>query len=467
MRMAQKPEYEAYLTDHYEQHLEELKDFLRIPSVSSLLEHREDIRKAAGWVADQLRATGVPKVEIMETSGNPVVYGEWIVDPEKPTALIYGHYDVQPPDPLDLWETPPFEPDVRNERIYARGSSDDKGNLFMPIKALEALVQTQGGPPVNLKFSFEGEEEIGSPNLPEFVRANKELLAADLVLCADGGQWGPDEPSITSSSKGLAGCQVNIRTANSDLHSGMFGASVPNAVQAAVQLAATLHDKNGRVMIDGFYDRVRDLTGQDREQFAAVPFNEEQYKSDLGLDELWGETGYTPLERNGGRPTVDLNGIWGGFQGPGVKTVTPSEAHFKITCRLVADQDPAEIISLIEKHVQKHQPPGAKVTVDPLPGSAKPFSIRRDHPGLLAAEQVLGDLYDRDPYVIRLGGTLPVAETYQSELGADMVFYSWSMPDSHAHAPNESFQLKSFRMARLGYCALLNRLAEMEKAAFK
>jgi acetylornithine deacetylase/succinyl-diaminopimelate desuccinylase-like protein len=465
--MASKPVYEAYLTENHDRHLEELFDFLRIPSVSSLPEHRHDIQKAAEWVANQLRTVGVPTVEIMPTAGNPFVYGEWIVDPEKPTALIYGHYDVQPPDPLDLWETPPFEPQVRNERVYARGASDDKGNLFMPIKALEALVQTQGGPPVNLKFTIEGEEEIGSPNLPEFVRANKDLLAADLVLCADGGQWGPDEPSVTVGTKGLAGCQVNVKTADTDMHSGMFGASVPNGVRSAVQLAATLHDENGRVAVEGFYDRVRDLTDREREEFKEIPFDEEEYKASVGASELWGEAGYSPIERNWARPTLDLNGFWGGFQGEGVKTVTPCEAHFKITCRLVANQDPQEIIKLIEKHVQKHAPAGATVTVDPLPGQARPFSIDRNHPGLKAAEEVLGDLYDRDPYVIRLGGTLPVAETYQSELGADMVFYSWGMPDNRAHAPNECFQLKSFRMARLGYCALLNRLAEMDRSDFQ
>ena len=466
--MAGKPAYDAYLEEHQNAHLEMLFDLLRIPSISSLPEHREDVRKAAGWVADHLRSLGVPKVEILETAGNPVVYGEWIVDESKPTALIYGHYDVQPPDPLDLWETPPFEPQIRNERIYARGASDDKGNLFMPLRALEALAQTQGGaPPVNLKFSFEGEEEIGSPNLPEFVKANKDLLAADLVLCADGGQWGPDEPSLTVGTKGLAGCQVNIRTADTDMHSGMFGASVANAARSAAQLAATLHDADGRVAIEGFYDKVRDLTDKEREDFKQVPFDEEEYKASVGATELWGEKGYTPVERNWARPTADINGIWGGFQGEGVKTVTPCEAHFKITCRLVADQDPQEIIGLIRKHVEKHAPVGATVTVDPLPGQAKPFSIRRDHPGLLAAEEALGDLYDRDPYVIRAGGTLPVAETYQTELGADMVFYSWSMPDSRAHAPNECFQLKSFRMAPRAYCELLNRLAEIDKAAIK
>lgn len=464
--MASKPAYETYLSENKDSHLEQLFDLLRIPSISSLPEHKGDIQVAAEWVAEKLRAVGVPTVEILPTSGNPVVYGEWIVDPEKPTALIYGHYDVQPPDPLDLWETPPFEPAIRNDRVYARGAADDKGNLFMPILALEALVQTNGAPPVNIKFAFEGEEEIGSPNLPEFVAARKELLAADLVLCADGGMWGPDEPSLTVASKGLAGCQVNIKTADTDMHSGMFGASIANAVRSAAELVATLHNPDGSVAIEGFYDTVRPLTEEDRAAFKQVPFDEGEYLQSVGATELWGEAGYTALERNWARPTCDINGIWGGFQGVGVKTVTPCEAHFKITCRLVADQDPNQILDLIEKHIEKHKPVGATVTVERLAGSAKPYQARRDNPGLLAAEEVLGDLYDRDPYITRAGGTLPVAETFQSQLGADLIFYSWGMPDSRAHAPNESFQLKSFRMAPLAYCGLLTRLADTDKASF-
>jgi acetylornithine deacetylase/succinyl-diaminopimelate desuccinylase-like protein len=458
--MAERPGWEDYLAEHHDRHLAELFELLRIPSVSSLPEHRGDVRAAAEWVAEALRAVGVPTVEIMETDGNPVVYGEWTVDESKPTALIYGHYDVQPPDPLDLWETPPFEPTVRDGKVYARGASDDKGNLFIPIKAIEALAQTQGAPPINLKFTIEGEEEIGSPNLPVFVRKHRELLASDFVLCADGGMFSPETPSITTASKGIAACQINVRTANTDLHSGQYGASVPNAVQAAVQLAATLHTPEGKVAVAGFHDTVRDLTEQEKAEFAAVPFNEDEYREDLGLSKLWGEPGYTPVERNWGRPTLDINGFWGGFQGAGIKTVTPCEAHFKVTCRLVADQEPSQILDLIEAHVQQHCPQGAAVTVDRFPGAARPFHIRRDHPALVAAEQALGDLYDRDPYVIRAGGTLPIAETYQAELGADLVFYSFGMPGSRVHAPNENFGIQeSFVMGRRAYCSLLERLA--------
>jgi len=461
--LSSTPAWEQYLSDNRERHLDELFEFLRIPSVSSLPEHKDDMRRAAEWVAGKLRAAGVPRVEILETAGNPVVYGEWNIDESKPTALIYGHYDVQPPDPLELWDTPPFEPDVRNDRIYARGSADDKGNSFMPIKAVEAMQATAGTPPINLKFNFEGEEEIGSPSLPAFVRESAELLACDFVLCADGGMWGPDTPSLTLGTKGITGCQVDITTAGTDLHSGMFGASVQNAVRAAAQLAATFHDSDHRVAVEGFYDDVIPLSDEERADFAEAPFDPTGHLDEIGATAFVGETGYTPVELNWARPTLDLNGIWGGFTGPGTKTVTPAEAHFKITCRLVPDQDPDKIIDLIESHVHEHAPPGATVKVDRgTTGGSRAFRVTRDHPAIQAAYETLGDLYDRDPYFVRLGGTLPIAATYQEVLNADMIFYSWGMPDSRAHAPNENFQLRSFDLARRGYCALFERLAREE-----
>ncbi|CAN5777634.1 dipeptidase [soil metagenome] len=461
--MSTPPAWEQYLSDHRQQHLDELLEFLRIPSVSSLPEHKDDMRRAAEWVADKLGAAGVPRVDILETAGNPVVYGEWIVDPSKPTALIYGHYDVQPPDPLEPWETPPFEPDIRNDRIYARGAAEDKGNSFMPIKAVEALHETAGEPPINLKFNFEGEEEIGSPSLPLFVQENADLLACDFVLCADGGMWGPDTPSLTLGTKGITGCQVDIKTAGTDLHSGMFGASAQNAVRAAAQLAATLHDEQHRVAVKGFYDDVIPLTDEERADFAEVPFDPETHLEVIGATAFVGEAGYTPVELNWARPTLDLNGIWGGFTGPGTKTVTPAEAHFKITCRLVPDQDPDKIIDLIQSHIQEHAPPGSVASIDRrTTGGSRAFRVSRDHPAIQAAYETLGDLYDRDPYFVRLGGTLPIAATYQEVLNADMIFYTWGMPDSRGHAPNENFPLRSFDMARRGYCALLERLARSD-----
>ncbi len=465
--MSGKPAHDLYLEEHFDRHLSELFELLRIPSVSSLPEYADDMDRAANWVADKLRAIGVPRVEILETAGNDLVFGEWIVDESKPTALIYGHYDVQPPDPLDLWESPPFEPEVRDGRIWARGASDDKGNLFTSLMGLEALIATQGEPPINLKFSFEGEEEIGSPNLPSFVAENTELLACDFVISADGGMYSADTPSLTLGTKGITGCQVNIRTASTDMHSGMYGATVPNAVRAAAQLAASFHDEDNRVTVEGFYDDVVDLTDEVRSDFAEVPFDRDGYLEAIGATGFVGEAGYTPIERSWGRPTLDLNGIWGGFQGPGVKTVTPCEAHFKITCRLVADQDPEKIVDLIEKHCQAHAPAGATVTIERgIGGGSRAFSVSRDHPAIVAAAEVLGDLYDRDPYLIRLGGTLPIAASYQEELGADMIFYAWGLPDSRVHAPNENQTLESLRIAPRAYCLFLNRLGELSASDF-
>lgn len=451
--------YDRYLEEHESAHLEALFELLRIPSVSALPERQADVRRAAEWVANRLRALGVPHVELIETERNPVVFGHWPVDDRQPTALIYGHYDVQPPDPLELWDTPPFDPVVRNGRIYARGASDDKGNLFAALCGIEALVRTQGRPPINLKFFFEGEEEIGSPSLGPVIRANREKLACDFVISADGGMYGHDQPSVTLSSKGLCACQVNVRTAATDLHSGQYGAVIANAVQVLVQLAASFHTPEGTVAVEGFYDTVRELTPEERAEIAAVPFDEQEYLRSVGARALWGEPGYSPLERAWARPTLDLNGIWGGFQGEGVKTVTPCEAHLKVTCRLVPDQEPEDILRLIEQHVARHTPAWAEVTVERFPGSARPFAIRRDHPALETARAVLRDLYGKEPLAIRLGGTLPVAEVFQRELGADMVFFAWGMPDSRVHAPNESYRLEDFRTMARAYCRYLTALA--------
>jgi acetylornithine deacetylase/succinyl-diaminopimelate desuccinylase-like protein len=388
-----------------------------------------------------------------------VVYGEWPAPEGAPTALLYGHYDVQPPDPLDLWESPPFEPAVRDGKLYARGASDDKGNLFAPLKAIEALLATQGQVPIGLKCIFEGEEEIGSPSLPAFVRDNAARLAADFALCADGGMYGPDTPSLTLATKGVCACQLDLRTANTDLHSGGHGAAAPNAVEALARLVTTLHDDAGRVTVAGFYDSVRELTAEEREQMARVPFDEEEYRRNLGVPALWGEPEYTVTERRWARPTLDLNGIWGGFTGEGLKTVTPCEAHAKITCRLVPNQEPAQILDLIEAHAQRHCPPGATVTLRRFPGAARPFAIHPDHPALQAAGRVLADLYGKEPLMVRMGGTLPLAATLQEELGIDMIFFSWGMPDSNVHAPNESLRLTSFADSRRAYCRLLPELA--------
>ncbi len=453
--------FEQFLADNADRHLEEVKTALRFPSVSALPRHRDDMRTTANWVAGLLRIIGVPEVELLEGGGHPLVFGRWIVDPAAPVAMVYGHYDVQPPDPLDLWVTGPFEPTVRDGFLYARGAADNKGNVVAVIQAVEALVRTSpsGIPPVNLSFFFEGEEEIGSPTVGALVRANLDKMACDVVISADGVMYGVDDPSLTLSTKGMLKGEIHVRTAKSDLHSGLYGASTPNAVQAMAKMLATLHTDQGAVAVDGFYDSARQITEFERSETAKVPLDESTFLSEIGATALWGEPGYTVLERLWLRPTLDLNGSWGGFQGSGSKTVTPCEAHAKFTCRLVAGQDPAEILRLFQAHVSRHSPASASFEVIGGEGSCKAFEIERNHPTLIAAADVITELYRKEPLNIRLGGTLPIAEVFHDELGADMVFFSWEQSDNNLHAPNESVRLSDLEIARRAWCTLLTRLA--------
>ncbi len=448
------------LEANQDQHLTELVELLTIPSVSTDPHHKAEVRTTAERVAERLRTAGVPEVVIAESAGHPTVIGLWLVDPSQPTILVYGHYDVQPAEPLDLWTSPAFAPTIRDGKLFARGAADMKGNLLTAIQGIEAVAKANGGrPPINVKFIFEGEEEIGSPNLRDIVLQHKDLLQADAVVSADGGQHGPDTPSVSVALKGLGGCQINLTTANSDLHSGMYGAMVPNAVQALVQLTATFHDADGRIMVKGFYDTVKDLTAAERAELAAIPVDEEALKAELGLDALWGEAGWTARERQWGRPTLDFNGIWGGFQGDGVKTVTPREAHAKITCRLVPDQDPVEIVDLIRAHVEAHRPPGAQVEVVSLPGSAKPFVLDQTNSVHLAVTNVLKEMFGKEPLVVRSGGTVPATGIFKDELGIDTATLGWSQPGSGAHAPNEWYRIEDYYRGRVGYAALVEYLA--------
>jgi acetylornithine deacetylase/succinyl-diaminopimelate desuccinylase-like protein len=442
-----------------EEHLQELLTLLAMPSVSTDSTQAGAIRATAEWVANRLRVASVPEVVIAESAGHPSVIGRWHAHDDQPTILIYGHYDVQPAEPLELWVTPPFEPTVTGDTLVARGSSDMKGNLLTAIQGVEASARANGGvPPINVSFIFEGEEEIGSPNFRDILRANKDLLQADAVISADGSQFSEDTPGLSVSLKGLAGVQVNLTTANTDLHSGSYGAWVPNAVQSMVQLAATFHDAKGRVQVDGFYDAVRELTQAERDEVALLEMDAGEEMAKLGIDSLWGENGFTPRERQWARPTVDLNGIWGGFQGDGVKTVTPREAHLKITCRLVADQDPARIVDLLRAHCEKHCPPGATVEVVAFPGSARPYSVDRSDPVFGAVKDVLTELFGADPVIVRNGGTVPATGIFQDELGVETITMGWGAPDSKAHAPNEWFSVKAYEQGREGYAMLLDRL---------
>jgi acetylornithine deacetylase/succinyl-diaminopimelate desuccinylase-like protein len=430
-----------YLRERQPRVLSELIEFASIPSVSTNPTHAIDVQVAASWVAEKLTAAGPFAVRTMQTSRNPVVYGEWLGAPGKLTALVYGHYDVQPADPLEKWHTPPFTPTVRDGRIYARGVSDDKGPMLIPIKVAEAFFATADELPINVKCMFEGEEEIGSPSLDSFIAEHKDLLAADVVLSADGAMWRIDEPSLTVSSRGLACLEVTLTAASKDLHSGRHGGSVANPLHAMAQLLASLHEPNGRVVVAGFYDRVHELSRAERAAITGLPFDEAKYLAQVGAPAPFGEPGYSTLERQWTRPTLEVNGFWGGYQGPGEKTVIPSEAHAKITCRLVPDQDPAEIVALVRRHIESHMPPGTRLSISPGDHGARPAHIAPDHFALRAAGRALREVYGVRPLVVRSGGTVPISELFQRHMGLSTVFFSFSTADEDYHAPNEFFRI--------------------------
>jgi len=456
--------WETYLAEHQSHHLEELLQFLRIPSISSLPEHAPDVQQAAQWVAGRLTLAGLENVQILPTGGHPVVYGEWLHAPDKPTVMIYGHFDTQPVDPLDLWTNAPFDPIVRDDRVYARGASDDKGNMFTPILAIEALLKEEGTLPINIKFFLEGQEEIGSPQMSSFIASQQDLLACDLVLSADGGQYSEDQPSLMRSTKGLVGVQIDVHGANADLHSGMYGGAVANPIHVLTHLIDSMRSPEGKILVAGFYDDVVPLSPEDRAAIATIPFDEQAYKTRLGLNALVAEPGYTSQEHMAARPTLEVNGIWGGFQGEGIKTVLPAEAHAKITCRLVANQEPSTIVELLTRHVAKHALPGVQVTVRPLPGTARPYLVPADHWGNQAATAILTELYGKAPYHARSGGSIPVCSLFQTHLGAYTVGFAFGLSDEHAHSPNEFYRLSSFRRGPVAYCKILHYMGKQTKA---
>lgn len=436
-------DYSQTLEDKREEHLQELKAFLSIPTVSSLSEHTDDVKKGAEWVANALKRAGMENVEIMPTERHPVVYGDWLKAEGKPTVLIYGHYDVQPVDPIDLWETPPFEADIRDNKIYARGATDDKGQVFMHIKALEVLLHKNEELPLNFKFCIEGEEEIGSPNLDPFVEKHQDLLAADVLVVSDNPMLEKGKPTVCYGLRGLTGLQIDVKGAKGDLHSGLYGGTVQNPIHALAELLASMHNEDGRITVDGFYDKVEPLKDEEREEYKALNFDEEKMRKELDVPELFGEKGYSSLERTWVRPTLEVNGIYGGFQGEGIKTVLPSEAHAKITCRLVPDQDPVEIADLIRKHIASHTPSGVTVETT-LFDQAKPFVTPYDHPAIQAAGRALEKSYGVSPAIIRMGGSIPVVETFSQLLKLPVVMLGFGLPDENLHAPNEHFHLENF-----------------------
>ena len=452
--------WEKYLNKQKDRFLNEFMEFLRIPSISSLRDHRSHVRQAAEWVEARMKAAGIESVQIMPTGGQPVVYGDWLHAPGQPTVLIYGHFDVQPVDPLDFWDSPPFEPTLQKGCIYARGATDDKGNMLIPIIATEAILKTERSLPLNLRFLFEGQEEIGSPQLPDFIAAHKDLLMADLVLSADGVQWDEDQPALVLGTRGLTSVYLDVQGPDHDLHSGTYGGTIANPIHALIQVLNSMHDQDGRIVIEGFYDDVRELTDQERAQLARVPFDEAGYLGRLGAISLFGEPGFTTYERAWARPTLEVNGIYGGFQGEGMKTVLPSMAHTKISCRLVADQDPSTIADLVVDHVKKVAPPHVKVTARKSKSGGIPYLVPSDHRGLGIASSVLQELYGKEPYQIRMGGTIPANALFLQHLGAYTIVFAFGLSDERQHAPNEFFRLSSYERGQRAYGMLLHRLGK-------
>jgi acetylornithine deacetylase/succinyl-diaminopimelate desuccinylase-like protein len=434
---------DRYFTNQREKHLEELNDFLRIPSISALSEHKTDMQQAAEWLVNSLTKAGLENVAIDETDGHPVVYADWLHAEGKPTILVYGHYDVQPVDPLELWDSAPFEPEVRDNKLYARGASDDKGQVFMHIKAVEALMKESGSLPVNVKFLIEGEEEIGSPNLERYIVANKDKLSADVIVISDTGMQGPGRPAVCYGLRGLCGVQVDVKGAKGDLHSGLYGGGVQNPLHAIVELLASFRDKEGTIAVEGFYDNVRPLSDEEREAYEALGFDEEDLKNEIDVPELFGEKGFSHLERTWARPTLELNGIFGGFSGEGIKTVLPAEAGVKITCRLVPDQDPDEIVEKLKAHIEKHKPVGVTVTVTEF-DKGKPFITPFDHPAIQAAGRSYEKVYNVPTAYTRGGGSIPIVAAFDEILELPVVLMGFGLSTENFHAPNEHFHLENF-----------------------
>jgi acetylornithine deacetylase/succinyl-diaminopimelate desuccinylase-like protein len=457
---------ERFLDEHQESRLESYKALLRIPSISALPEHAGDCRATAEWIAADLRASGVEHVELAETGGHPVVYGDWLHADGAPTVIVYCHYDVQPVDPLDLWKSPPFEPVVEGNRMLARGSADDKGQLHMHLRATEALLATRGRLPVNLKFVFEGEEESGSVNLDRWLAAERKRLAADLAVISDTGFLDGNLPAITIALRGLMYAQIDVTGTAVDLHSGSYGGAVQNPANALAQIIAALKGPDGRIRIPGFYDDVVALTDAERAAVAALPFDEEAYRSHLGLPALVGEVGFSTLERRGTRPTLDVNGIWGGFQGEGAKTIIPAHAHAKVSCRLVSNQDSQRILEQFKAYVEEIAPPGVVVTVTDL-GGGEPSLTPIDHPATQAAARALAATFGREPVYIREGGSIPVCASFEGILRLPVVLLGFDPPDQQAHAPNEWMDLTNYEVGIRTIVRMWDELAGLDPAAVR
>lgn len=431
-----------YIEKNRERFLNELIDLLKIPSVSADSKFKKDVNRAAAFVKESLLNAGVDKAEICETEGHPIVYGEKIIDDSKPTVLVYGHYDVQPADPYELWDSPPFEPVIKNNKIYARGAADDKGQFYMHIKAFEALIQTESLP-CNIKFMIEGEEEVGSDNLETFVKENKEKLSADVILVSDTAMISLDTPSITTGLRGLSYLEVEVVGPNRDLHSGVYGGAVANPVNVLCNMIASLTDDKGRITIPGFYDNVEELSREERDMINKAPFDLDEFKKDLNIDDITGEEGYSVTEKTGTRPSLDVNGIWGGYTGEGAKTVLPSKAHAKISMRLVPNQNSERITELFTNHFKSIAPKSVKVKVKPHHGG-EPALTPTDSPAYRAASEAFNEVWGKRPIPTRDGGSIPIVSLFKEELGLDTVLMGFGLNSDALHSPNENYGITNF-----------------------
>ncbi len=445
------------LADNESRYFRELAEFVAIPSVSTDPAHSADVRRAADWVAARLRKAGPIEVETCETPRHPAVFGRWDGAPGAPTVLIYGHMDVQPAEPLELWHSPPFILTERNGRLYGRGVSDDKASMLQPILAAEAFFLAGDKPPVNLRFLFEAEEEIGSVDLPDLVRARRGALACDVVLSADGGMWRPEAPSITVSSRGLAALSFTVRGPHHDLHSGRHGGGVANPLHAAAELVASLHN-DGRVAVEGFHDDVEEIDPALAKALERLTFDEKRYLAEIGAPAGFGEPGYGMLARQWYRPTIEVNGFYGGYQGPGSKTVLPSEAHVKLTCRLVPNQRPSNVIARVRRHLEQRCPPGVSLTIEDGHEGATAYRVSPDGPAVRAAAETLTEVFGLPPEIVGMGGTVPIVATFRDVLGVDTVFFSFSTADENIHAPNEFYRPERFRLGLQAWIRLWHRL---------
>ena len=433
-----------YAKENQQRFLGELKDLLRIPSVSTLPQHKDDVQRAAAFIANQMRAIGLENVEVIPTQGHPLVYADWLHASGKPTVLCYGHYDVQPPDPLDEWKSPPFEPTERNQNLYARGAVDDKGQMYMHLKAIEALIRSTGKLPLNVRLIVEGEEEVGGESIAKFVRDHSDRLKADFALVSDTEMFAPDLPTLCVGLRGMVYTELEIAGAMTDLHSGMYGGAAPNPFEALARIISKLKDENGKVLIPGFYDRVEKPSGDELKAWKSLPFDEEHYrKTEVGSKELTGEPGYSVLERTWARPTLEIHGMPGGFIGAGAKTVIPAKASAKISMRLVPDQQPDEIFKLYSTFVNSLKPKGVELKIKQY-SVADPIVIGTDNRYVKASTEAMKEVFGKDTVYIRSGGSIPIVADFEKYLKIPSVMMGFGLPDDNLHAPNEKFHIPNF-----------------------